>query len=296
MTSRLLRNLPSIDLAIVLDAFVAVNLAFLALDIYVAHSMNEFAHATEWIPFAYSLLAPPALALSWWIGGRPRTAERTQGARARAGRRIGLLVGFAAVGVGVAGMLLHLQSRFFQDQTIENLVYTAPFAAPLAYAGLGLLAVMNRTVPSRSAEWGRWVVLMAMGGFLGNFVLSLADHAQNGFFDRREWIPVISAALAVGFLTTAVFVWRDRAVRVVCAWVMLLQIVVGVIGFLLHARANWLHGVSESVWENFVFGAPVFAPLLFPNLAALAALGLWAVARAAAEDSATSTAAEPALG
>ncbi len=28
-------------------------------------------------------------------------------------------------------------------------------------------------------------------------------------------------------------------------------------------------------WENFVYGAPVFAPLLFANLAILATIGLW---------------------
>ena len=43
-------------------------------------------------------------------------------------------------------------------------------------------------------------MLMALGGFFGNFVLSLTDHATNGFFLSTEWIPVFSAAVAVGFL------------------------------------------------------------------------------------------------
>ena len=42
--------------------------------------------------------------------------------------------------------------------------------------------------------------LLALGGFFGNFVLSLTDHAANGFFARTEWIPVISSAFATGFL------------------------------------------------------------------------------------------------
>ena len=43
---------------------------------------------------------------------------------------------------------------------MRNLVYAAPFAAPLSYAGLGLLAILNRTVPARTVEWARWVVFL----------------------------------------------------------------------------------------------------------------------------------------
>ena len=46
-----------------------------------------------------------------------------------------------------------------------------------------------------------WVTFFALGGFAGNFVLSLCDHAQNGFFAASEWIPVVAGATAVGFLS-----------------------------------------------------------------------------------------------
>ena len=61
-------------------------------------------------------------------------------------------------------------------------------------------ALVNRMVRVRSAEWARWVVFLALGGFFGNLVLSLTDHASNGFFAKTEWIPVISSAFASGFL------------------------------------------------------------------------------------------------
>ena len=32
---------------------------------------------------------------------------------------------------------------------------------------------------------------------------------------------------------------------------------------------------AESIRDNFIYGAPVFAPLLFANLAILALIGLW---------------------
>src|SRR5208283_807538 len=109
-------------------------------------------------------------------------------------RDLGHLVGWSAVGIGLVGVILHLDSRFFEERTIQSLVYAAPFAAPLAYTGLGLLLILNRMVPADSAEWAYWVLLLALGGFAGNFVFSLTDHAQNGFFHATEWIPVISSA------------------------------------------------------------------------------------------------------
>ena len=51
-----------------------------------------------------------------------------------------------AIAIGLVGVVLHLDSRFFHERTIKSLVYAAPFAAPLAYTGLGLLLIMNRMV------------------------------------------------------------------------------------------------------------------------------------------------------
>ena len=51
-------------------------------------------------------------------------------------------------------------------------MHTAPFAAPLAYAGLGFLLLVNRMVPRETEEWDWWVVFFALGGFLGVFVLA----------------------------------------------------------------------------------------------------------------------------
>jgi hydroxylamine dehydrogenase len=63
----------------------------------------------------------------------------------------GLAVGYASVLLGLAGVLYHLDSQFFSQWTMRSLVYTAPFAAPVAYAGLGFLLLMNRMVPSGDA-------------------------------------------------------------------------------------------------------------------------------------------------
>jgi len=114
-------------------------------------------------------------------------------------------------------------------------------------------------------------------------VLSLADHAQNGFFNRLEWVPVATAALAIGFLLLVVLRPLDGTLRLATWAVLVLEIIVGVLGFALHIRAD-LHAPQARVWERFLYGAPAFAPLLFANLAVLAAIGLWAMRLNSAPD------------
>ncbi len=248
-----------------LEAFVLVNLAFLSLDIYLAHSVNHFRHEAEYVPLYFSAATPVVLLaglLALWRG------------RDAVWRDLGYLVGWLAVGVGLVGVVLHLDSRFFHERTMESLVYAAPFAAPLAYTGLGLLLVLNRMVDADSVEWPHWVLLMALGGFLGNFVFSLTDHAQNGFFHATEWVPVVSSAFAVGFLLAPFLTPVTRKYLWLCAAVLAAQALVGLLGFYLHTAAN-LRGPSPEWFDNFVYGAPVLAPLLFPNLVLLAFIGLW---------------------
>jgi hypothetical protein len=248
-----------------LEAFALVNLGFLAPDIYLAHSTNLFREPAEYVPFYFSLAAPVLLlaaAVAAW-----RESERGW-------RLLGHVVGWGAVVVGVAGLILHLGSRFFSEATLESLVYTAPFAAPLSYTGLGLLLIMNRMVDPESAEWPLWVLLLTLGGFVGNFIFTLADHAQNAFFHKTEWIPVAASAFAIGFLLLPFVVRLNRSYVAVCAAVMLVQVAVGLLGFYYHTAAN-LRGPSASWFDNFVYGAPAMAPLLFPNLALLAFIGLW---------------------
>ncbi len=262
-----------------IEWFLVANLAFLAVDISLAHAVNAFEHRAEWIPVVFSIAATFLLLLAIALGRSVPALARRQmtgpvGWRKTLARWIGLQVGWGSIAVGIAGLIWHLRGDFFQEQTLKNLVYTAPFAAPLAYTGLGLLLILDRMVDARGQEWSRWVILLAAGGFLGNFVLSLADHAQNGFFYPSEWIGVIAAAVAFGFLIAQVIVPESRSMLVMNLALMVIQVVVGVLGFALHARGN-LNNPAGSLWDRFVYGAPIFAPLLFADLALLAALGCW---------------------
>jgi hypothetical protein len=257
------------DSELLLELFVAANLAVLAGDIVLAHSVNQFRNPAEYIPLYFSAAAPIlllAVDLARWRSGF-RAAWRD----------VGFLVGWLSVLTGLAGVLYHLRSSFFAEHTLRSLTYAAPFAAPLAYTGLGFLLLMNRMVATRTAEWARWVLLLATGGFFGNFVLCLTDHATNGFFLKTEWIPVISSAIATGFLIVPVAMQITRRYLDVCLAALALQAVVGILGFALHLRMN-LYTPGSSLFEKSVYGAPPMAPLLFPNLVALALLGLWELA------------------
>ena len=250
--------------SLLLEWFVVANFAFLVLDVFLAHSVNNFRHPAEWIPVVFSAVAAAVLAPALW-----QASGATRGSYAH---RVGLAVGFASVVLGIGGVVYHLQSQFFSQWTLRSLVYTAPFAAPLAYSGLGFLLLLNRLVPAETEEWDRWVVFLALGGFLGVFVLALCDHAQNGFFYASEWWPVAASALAGGFLAVALVERSADFIRI-CFGVLALQAMVGLVGFWFHVAAD-VNGLSASLFENFLHGAPAFAPLLFVDLALLAAIGL----------------------
>jgi hypothetical protein len=257
------------DLQLLLELFVASNLAVLAADIVLAHSVNQFRKPAEFIPFYFSAVAPLLLLVG--------VLAKSRWGFVAAWRDLGLLVGSLSIAVGLAGVIYHLQSSFFAERTLQSLTYAAPFVAPLAYTGLGFLLLMNRLVATHTVEWARWVVLLATGGFFGNFVLCLTDHATNGFFLKTEWIPVISSGLATGFLIVPVMMTVTRRYLDLCAGVLALQALVGIVGFWFHLRMNF-YTPGVNLFEKSVYGAPPMAPLLFPNLVGLALIGLWELA------------------
>jgi hypothetical protein len=260
---------------LVLEIFVILNLGFLTFDSYLAHSTNQFRKLAEYIPLFFSACAPFVLAAALFFRRRWFAAWKIAG----------YLVGISAVVIGIAGAILHLDSAFFYERTIKSLTYSAPFAAPLAYTGLGFLVLLNRMVNSGKKEWAQWVLFFTLGGFIGNFIFSLVDHAENGFFNRVEWVPVVASAFAVGFLITPLLVNVSRKFLLVCGALLGIEIVVGTWGFVLHCLNN-LHGPSIHAFDNFIYGAPPFAPLLFPNLSILGLIALWRLLAPQPSDSA----------
>jgi hypothetical protein len=247
------------------EVFALLNLGGLAPDIFLAHSVNAFHSRMEYVPLFFSLAAPGLLLPALWALAMGRL---------KLWSALGNFTGWISVVIGIVGLVLHLKSQFFEERTIASLVYAAPFAAPLAYTGIGLLLILNRSVDAGSREWAEWVVFLALGGFAGNFVFSVTDHAQNGFFRQIEWIPVIASALAVGFLLVPLVMRVGRGFVRICFGLLMAEAIVGLAGFLLHLQAD-LVAPGKNLFEKAVHGAPIFAPTLFCDLAILAAIGLW---------------------
>jgi hypothetical protein len=191
--------------------------------------VNQFRERAEYIPLYFSASAPLILALALVLWSRWPAVWKD----------LGYLVGWAAILIGLAGVLFHLESHFFYERTLRSLTYSAPFAAPLAYTGLGFLLVVNRMVDPASKE-----------------------------------VPVVASAVAVGFLGVPLLLRVERPFIDLCLVVLLAEAAVGIWGFALHALGN-LRGPSIQAFDNFIYGAPPLAPLLFPNLVILGIIALW---------------------
>ena len=114
----------------------------------------HFRHPAEWTPLGFSFAATCLLVPMMF------------GARHSLWRVIERVVAVGAIALGVLGVLFHLQSAFSQEQTLHSLVYSAPFVAPLAYVGVGLLLLLVRSDAADSRELGSWLTLLALAGFV----------------------------------------------------------------------------------------------------------------------------------
>ena len=213
-----------------------------------------------------------------WLPGSPQ--ERQPTVSRRLARWLGLGVGWGSIILGVTGLILHLRSDFFADPTLKNLVYTAPFVAPLAYTGVGLVLILNRTVESQVPG------LVALGGLAGDGRIcwqlrtlsgrpcserllrtnrvdrSDRRSARGGLPDRRGHFTSGTTPARSDLDVDGCPGGRGPARALTCI------------------SSGNLDSPTVSLWERFVFGAPVFAPLLFADLAVLAVLGLWGMEQA----------------
>ncbi len=83
-------------------------------------------------------------------------------------------------------------------------------------------------------------------------------------------------ALAVGYLFVPL-VLRVQPGFLRAGYALLAaEALTGLLGFGFHLRPV-LTVTEPGLAERIIYGAPLFAPLLFTNLALLAALGLWAL-------------------
>ncbi len=264
----------------------AVNELFLGIDTYLAHSISGTIRPKEWIPILFGPIAAGLLLLAGLIALRRRPLATV----------IATLTLLASIVVGFLGAYFHFIRAILpyappgQQISVDLLVWAPPILGPLTFALVGVLGISaawiedppdsgvlillgGRRVHLPYSKTRAYFFIVGMGT-LAALISSVLDHARAHFENPWLWVPT-----AVGVFATVVAVTLgaiDRPTRsdlLTYVAAMLLLIVIGPIGTVLHINAN-LVGRSTVVVERFLRGAPFLAPLLFSNMGLLGLITL----------------------
>lgn len=264
----------------------AINLLFLGLDTYLAHLISGTIRPREWIPVLFGPMAGIMLLIAGLIALRRRQLATI----------LATIVLVASIVVGLMGAYFHFirgtlpTAPLLQRITIDLLVWAPPLVAPLVFSLVGLWGVSaawvedppnsgrlrllgNRTLQLPYSKTRAYLFMVSLGT-LATVFSSVFDHARTGFDNAWLWIPTIVGVFAVAVSAGLGMLKEPKRADVTTHVVaMLLLILVGVVGAVLHVRAD-LVGQTVIVPERFLRGAPFLAPLLFSNMGALGLIAL----------------------
>jgi len=256
----------------------AVNLIFLSVDIYLAHNLNGTIRTREWIPIIFGLVAGILLLLAGLIAFRNRNLASI----------LATVVLFCSIIVGLLGAYFHIvraalpNAPLGQVISVDLLVWAPPVVGPLIFSLVGLWGVsaawVEEPVDSGTLKlWGdralrlplsktRAYLFMVSLGILATLISSVLDHGRANF-DNPWLLPPIAVGIFGGVVAFGLGVLdrpRRGDVGVFFA-AMVLLIVIGLVGFILHVQFD-LTAMNEIVPERFLRGAPFLAPMLFANM------------------------------
>jgi hypothetical protein len=265
---------------------MAINEIFLAIDIYLAHSISGTIVPNEWIPIIFGPIAGALLLFAGLIALRRRQLASV----------IATIVFLCSIGVGLLGAYFHFVRAILPDappgqrMTIDLLVWAPPILGPLTFALVGVLGLSAAWIEdppdsgvlllpggrrlrlpySKTRAYLFWVSL----GILATVFSSVLDHARTGFENPWLWVPTVAGVFGTVVATALAAIDRpSRADLITYTLTMLLLILVGVVGAVLHVRDD-LTSRGVFVIERFVRGAPFLAPLLFSNMGTLGLIAL----------------------
>jgi hypothetical protein len=120
----------------------------------------------------------------------------------------------------------------------------------------------------------RALFFMVSLGTLATLLSSVLDHARTPFTNPWLWVPTAAGIFAVVVSGLMGIVTKpNRGDLIIYSLAMLILIIGGVIGLVLHIQQN-LTSEGFVIQERFVRGAPFLAPLLFANMGTLGLLAL----------------------
>ena len=222
----------------------AVNLIFLAVDIYLAHNLNGTIRAREWIPIIFGLVAGVLLLIAGLIAFRNRKLASI----------IASVVLICSIIVGLLGAYFHIGLWGVSAAWVES---------PPDSGILRLLGDRSIRLPLSKT---RAYLFMVSLGILATLISSVLDHGRAQF--ENPWlIPPIAVGIFGGVVAFGLGALdRPRRADIGTYFAgMVLLIVIGLIGFILHIQFD-LTAMNEIVPERFLRGAPFLAPMLFANM------------------------------
>ncbi len=264
----------------------AINEIFLGIDIYLAHSISGTITPNEWIPIIFGPVAGALLLLAGLIALRQRPLATI----------LANLTLLASIGVGLLGAYFHFVRAILpsgpagQQVTVNLLVWAPPILGPLTFCLVGVLGISAAWIEdppdsgrlvlfarqrirlpfSKTRAYFFWISL----GILATVISSVLDHARTNFENPWLWVPTAAGVFGTVVAMTLGAIDRPtRADLTTYTVTMLLLIVVGVVGALLHVGFDRT-ALGVVVPERFIRGAPVLAPLLFSNMGALGLIAL----------------------
>ncbi len=264
----------------------AFNHVFIGIDIHLAHSISGSIKPREWIPIVFGVGAGFALLAAGLLARRNRSLATL----------LANLVFGLSITVGLLGAYFHLERTLLLDrglvslEAVSALIWAPPVIGPMFFVLIAVLGISaawaetptdsgrlrlldDRTVQMPYSKTRAYLLITAIF-ILATLISSVLDHARVRLDNPWLWLPVTAALF--GF-TTSLFLGIVRQPKrgdvTTHAIAMLLLIVVGIIGFILHAESS-LTPAGLVVIERFLRGSPFLAPLLFCNVGLMGLLAL----------------------
>jgi hypothetical protein len=264
----------------------AINLLFLGLDTYLAHLISGTLVPREQIPIYFGTIAGIVLLVAGLIALRNRNLAVWLAA----------LVLLSSTAVGLLGAYYHLIRAALPAApaghriTVTLLIWAPPIVAPLTFALVGLwglsaawaedppdsgtLRITSRRRLHLPYSKTQAYLFMVSLGTLATLISSVLDHARADFENFWVWIPLLAGVLGTVIAAGLGAIENPtKADLVIYVATMLLMILVGVVGAVLHVQFD-LTAQRVIVAERFLRGAPFLAPLLFANMGTLGLIAL----------------------
>lgn len=265
---------------------MALNEILLGVETYIAHLTSGTIVFYEYIPITFGPVAGVLLLLAGWLARRKRSFATI----------FAMFIFLGSIIVGLLGAYFHLTRALLPDApqeyifSVPLLVWAPPLLGPLTFTLVGLLGISTlwteappdsgilRLVSSRhlALPYSKtqalfFIVSMAS---LATVISSVLDHARTDFSNPWLWLPTGIGVFAV--VVAALLGSSDQPSRgdlYVYSGAMLLMILVGVLGVVLHVKTN-LTTQNVIVYERFLRGAPFLAPMLFSDIGTIGLLVL----------------------